>query len=195
MIGIAGYPNVSIPFELPFGAERKSTLEALNCQFKTCLRGNQQVEVIGHQDESVDQVTIRSEPIECFEEEVCPALVAEEGLPPRRVRGHEVSLAVVGGDLPVREYMPFPRGLKPDFLYAYCGAAKAALFQNASSQFSAEARTNPSKRLIQRKERMIAGSRSLRRCSDRYSSRRRYFLRRPMSDAGPLTERWTRLPS
>jgi len=56
------YPNGIIPVEFPLCAKRESTLQTLDSQLKTRGWGNEQMKVIGHQNESVKQITLRPIP-------------------------------------------------------------------------------------------------------------------------------------
>jgi hypothetical protein len=117
MIRKSRNPNVSNPFELPFGSKRISTFNALNSQLETGAGRDEQMKMIGHQHKSVKQITFWSVSIKRFKKQFDPSLMAEKRPALHSVRGYEVSLPIVGSNLPLR-YHAFPRGLKPGFILA-----------------------------------------------------------------------------
>jgi hypothetical protein len=68
MIRKARNPNVSNPLELPLCSKREPAFQALNRQFDTGAWSDKQMKMIGHQDKSMEEITLRTVPIKSFKE-------------------------------------------------------------------------------------------------------------------------------
>jgi hypothetical protein len=66
VVGKSRNPNIPNPLEFPFGSKRESAFQALNRQIKTGAGRNQQMEMIGHQNKSMKQVTFWAVPVKRF---------------------------------------------------------------------------------------------------------------------------------
>ena len=92
------------------------------------LRAKQKMDVVRH-DDKVMQAKLRQVSLRCLQEEVRPALVAEQTLAACCLEGHKVSLVGFAEEFSFGPH-PFPPGLKPlDFNRQFTAGLKPRPFK------------------------------------------------------------------
>jgi len=114
MIGKTSLPDFEIGSEFLLCSVRETTLDELESTLQGDLRRDQEMEVIGHEDEFVEEIGLASISEKSFEEETSPWLHLEERAALPRLRGDKVRLRVVGGVL-ARGFQNLPSGAKARF--------------------------------------------------------------------------------
>ena len=74
MIGKSSLPNLPREFEF-FSPERESAFHKLHCPLKSCFGGNDEMEVVPHQDKFVEGVSLFPIVEQHFNEEVSPFFI------------------------------------------------------------------------------------------------------------------------
>lgn len=95
MIGESPLPDFKIRAKFLFGAVGKTTFDELDCAFESDFRSDQQVKMVGHEDEFVEQIGLASVGEEGFEKKAGPGLGLENGATLPGLRCDEVGLRVV----------------------------------------------------------------------------------------------------
>jgi len=137
MVGKSALPDLQIRPELLLCAMRESTFDELHGPFERYFRGNQKMEVIGHEDKLVEQISFGLVGEKSFEEQASPGLRLENGSALPRLGGDEVGLRVVGGVL-ARGFQNLPSGAKARFFTGLNGTAEAVPLQNKNIHTSSE---------------------------------------------------------
>ena len=107
----------------------EAALDELNCSFEGCPGCDEQMKVIGHQDEFVEEIGFALIREQRFEEQSSPGLGAKECAALPGFGRDEVGLSVVGGVLACG-FQNLPSGAEAPFTPILCGTAKAVPFQN-----------------------------------------------------------------
>ena len=111
VIGKPALPDFEVRLELLFRSERETALDELDCAFQSYLRSEEQMKMIGHQDEFVEEIRFASIRKESFEEETSPGFSSKERSTLPCFGRDEVGLRVVGGVLACG-FQELPSGAK-----------------------------------------------------------------------------------
>jgi len=114
MIGEAPLPDFQIRLEFLLCAIGEAALDELNCALQSYLRSEEQMKMIGHQDEFVEEICFASAGKESFEEKPGPGFSLEKGAVLPRLRRDKVGLRVVRGML-ASGFQNLPSGAKAQF--------------------------------------------------------------------------------
>jgi hypothetical protein len=90
-------PDLHIGSEFGFRPKRKSALDILDRLFELAERRDQNMDVIGHQDECMEEVGGAAIVVESVDEQLCPAFVIKKRLPVPGLGRNHAGLAVVSG--------------------------------------------------------------------------------------------------
>ena len=115
VIGKSALPDLRIRTELFLRAMGEAALDELDRSLQGGLWSDQQMEVLGHQDEFVQEIGFALIRQEGFEEKARPGLSAEERAPLPCFGRDEVGLSVVGGMLACG-FQNLPSGAKAPLL-------------------------------------------------------------------------------
>jgi hypothetical protein len=111
VVGETCLPDIALPFQSALCLKGESSLDQLDGLFKWNLWAQQEMDVVGHDDE-VMQPNLLEVPFEGLQEEARPWFVAKEALAASCLEGDKVGLAGLPEDLSLGPH-PFPPGLKP----------------------------------------------------------------------------------
>src|SRR5579863_1487626 len=130
MIRKTALPDFGIRPQFLFRSKRRAALDELNSPFQRNEWRDQQMKMIGHEDEFVKEIRIAAICQQGFEEQPCPRLGTEQGPAFPRLRCDEVCLRVVGCVLACG-FQNHPSAAKAAvFVWRFCGTAEAVPFQN-----------------------------------------------------------------
>ena len=123
-------PDLHMRTKFLLGLEGEAAFDELNCFLQACQWRDEEIDVVGHDDEFMQKVSGASVVVEGVDKKSCPSIGVEMRTTSPSLRRDHISLACVGRMLPLWSQLFDLVGLKPLLHSGAHGAPEGAPLQN-----------------------------------------------------------------